>query len=189
MLSHVVADLHTARIRSTSSNPPMPPHPGLRSVEQIAGGLLFLFILLDIFVTVLYARMSSGILSPRIARVTWIIFRAISAPLSHRRGRLLSFCGPSIVVLVVFIWAVGLTVGTAMIFHPQLGYSIRTASGATDRDFVTAMFAGGTSLSIVGASSFEPQTRVFRLLYLFNSLVGLSVLSLTLTYLMQIYSA
>ena len=36
--------------------------------EQILGGLLLLLILLDVFLTVLYARASSGIFSPRVAR-------------------------------------------------------------------------------------------------------------------------
>jgi hypothetical protein len=41
----------------------------------------------------------------------------------------------------------------------------------------------------VGASNFSPQSAPFRLLYLFNSLVGMSTMSLTLTWLMEVYSA
>ncbi len=44
-------------------------------------------------------------------------------------------------------------------------------------------------MAIVGASDFTPQTSLTRLLFLLNSLVGMSVMSLTLTYLMQVYAA
>jgi hypothetical protein len=82
-----------------------------------------------------------------------------------------------------------LAIGAALIIHPKLGTSVRANSGETRQDFITAMFAGGSSISIVGASNFSPQTDAFRIIYLFNSLIGVSVTSLTLTYLMQVYSA
>jgi hypothetical protein len=44
-------------------------------------------------------------------------------------------------------------------------------------------------MAIVGASDFTPHTSLTRLLFLFNSLIGMSVISVTLTYLMQVYSA
>lgn len=52
-----------------------------------------------------------------------------------------------------------------------------------------AMYAGGSSMAIVAASDFTPHTSVTRLLFPFNSLIGMSVISLTLTYLMQVYTA
>jgi hypothetical protein len=51
------------------------------------------------------------------------------------------------------------------------------------------MYAGGSSLALVGFSDFKPQSGAAQAFYLFNSLVGMSVFSLTLTYVMQIYSA
>src|SRR5437764_15469005 len=52
-----------------------------------------------------------------------------------------------------------------------------------------AVDAAGNGLSVVGSGEFGPRTTPYRLLYWFNSVVGMSVLSLTLTYLMQVYSA
>jgi hypothetical protein len=37
-------------------------------LQQISGILIVLLILLDVFLTVLYARMGSGIISPQLAR-------------------------------------------------------------------------------------------------------------------------
>ena len=82
-----------------------------------------------------------------------------------------------------------LTLGAALIMWPELGHGITAGSGETPRDFVSALLAAGNSLSIVGAGDFTPRTTPMRALYLFNSLSGASVLSLTLTYLMQVYTA
>ena len=92
-------------------------------------------------------------------------------------------------MLLVGLWAVGLTMGAGLIMHPELGTPIRAANGETPTDFVTAMYAGGSSMAIVGASDFTPHTSPTRLRFLLNSLSGISVMSLTLTYVMQVYTA
>ena len=94
-----------------------------------------------------------------------------------------------ILILLVATWALTLTLGAALIMHPLLGTAITAQSGGTPTDFVAAMYAGGSSMAIVGTSDFVPKTGWTRMLYLFNSLVGVSVVSLTLTYIMQVYTA
>lgn len=157
-------------------------------LQQIGGILIVLLILLDVFLTVLYARMGSGLLSPRLARTVWHVFRGLARTFPRSCGRIASFCGPVILVLLVFVWTAGLTLGNALLFHPVLGSAIKSSSGKTPTDFVSAFYAGGSSISIVGSGGFSPQVSRYRLIYLFNSIVGLSVTSLTLTYVMQIYT-
>ena len=158
-------------------------------LEQILGILLVLFILVDVFLTVLYARMGAGILSTQLARVVWRGFRALARLLGARSRMLLSFCGPFILVSVLLVWALALAVGVALIIHPKLGTSVTATSGPTPTDFATALYASGGSISIVGGSNFQPETAGFRLLFLVNSIVGMSVISLTVTYLLQVYNA
>jgi hypothetical protein len=158
-------------------------------LEQGLGVLLILIILLDIFLTVLYARIGTSIIGSRIGRLIWVSFVKTSKGFGSRRGAVLSFCGPVILVLLVGVWALGLTLGAAFVMHPELGTAIRASNGETPTDLVTAMYAGGASMAIVGASDFTPHTSPTRLLFLFNSLIGMSVMSLTLTYLMQVYTA
>ena len=158
-------------------------------IEQAIGVLLLLILLLDVFLTVLYARIGTGIISGRVAHLVWRLFLWGSRPFAHHRGRILSFCGPVILVVGVLVWAFGLTFGSALILHPLLGMSIRATAGPTPTDFVTALFVAGSSISVVGASDFTPHTGPTRMLFLFNSLIGMSVLSLILTYLMQVYTA
>src|SRR4051812_10076343 len=158
-------------------------------LEQGFGVLLILIILLDVFLTVLYARIGTSIIGSRLGHLVWVCFIKASKPLGPWRGAVLSFCGPLILVLLVGLWALGLTLGAALIMHPELGTSIRVSNGETPTDFVTAIYAGGSSMAMVGASDFTPHTSPTRLLFLLNALIGTSVISLTLTYVMQVYTA
>jgi hypothetical protein len=154
-------------------------------LEPLAGGIVLGITLLDVVLTALYARAGTGLLAPRLARGVWRVFRALSGG----NSRVLSFCGPVQLVALVLMWAVLLTLGAGLVIHPALGAGVESSSGATETDFVTALFVGGSSMSIVGASDYGPTSSAYRLLFLFNSLVGMSVTSLALIYLMQVYVA
>lgn len=155
-------------------------------LERIAGGIVLTITLLDVFLTVLYARAGSGLLAPRLARVVWRVFRALSG---GRHAGVLSYCGPAQLVALILMWGILLALGAGLVIHPALGTSVTSSSGATDTDFITAFFVGGSSMSIVGASDYGPTSPGYKLLFLFNSLVGMAVTSLTITYIMQVYSA
>jgi hypothetical protein len=71
----------------------------MRAAEQVFGAFLMLAVLLDVFLTVLYARVGTGILSHKLARLTWQLFRLL--PAGRYRPTVLSFCGPAILVLLV----------------------------------------------------------------------------------------
>jgi hypothetical protein len=159
----------------------------VRWIEPVAGTLLMALVLADVFLTVLYARAGTGIISDRLARLIWLALRSVASDRNH--SRLLSFCGPLIVVALLLTWSILLALGAALIIHPQLGTSITNSNGSTPTDFVTAIYVAGSSLSIVGGSNFGPQTAGAKLLFLLNSVIGTSVISLTITYLMQIYGA
>ena len=155
-------------------------------LEPLVGGIVLVITLLDVFLTVLYARAGTGLLAPGLARGVWRVFRGLSG---GRNAGILTYCGPAQLVAVVLMWGLLLALGSGLVIHPALGTGVKSSAGTTDTDFVTALFVGGSSMSIVGASDYGPTSAGYKLLFLFNSLVGLSVTSLTLTYLMQVYSA
>jgi hypothetical protein len=165
--------------------------------EQLAGALLICCALIDIFVTVLYAKIGShgasragtGIISLRVGRATWWMFRRLSSRLPVRRDGVWSFCGPVTVVLLVVVWSSVLAFGAALMLHPALGEGVRSSSNPHANDFITALYVGGSSLSITSSSDFSPQTGFYRLLYLANALIGTASISVTITYIMQLYSA
>lgn len=157
-------------------------------LQQIAGAGLMALFLADVFLTVLYARAGTGLLAPHWNRLVWRLLKGLSALSGSRRGSVLSLAGPFIVILLIAFWAFGLTVGAALIIQPELGTSIRPSSGDSPRDFVTALLVAGNSLSIVGGGDYSPYSNAARILYLLNSLIGASVLSLVLSYLVQVYA-
>lgn len=158
-------------------------------VESFAGAALLAVVLVDIFLTVLYARIGSSLFSNHVAHLTWRAFWTLSPLAGRYRSLMFSACGPVVLLVILLVWVFGLTLGTALIIHPALGTGVTTSSGTTPQDFVAALYAGGSSMTIVGASDFTPRTGSFRLFYLFTSFVGLAVLSLTLTFLAQVYTA
>ncbi|MEA2464946.1 MAG: hypothetical protein QOJ98_2693 [Acidobacteriota bacterium] len=155
-------------------------------LEPLAGAIVLAITLLDVFLTVLYARAGTGLLAPRLAQGMWRVFRGLAG---RRHAGILNYCGPAQLVALVLMWGVLLALGAGLVIHPAHGTGVKSSSGTTDTDFVTAVFVGGSSMSIVGASDYGPATTGYKLLFLFNSLVGMSVTSLTLTYLMQVYTA
>jgi hypothetical protein len=161
----------------------------MSAVEQVAGAVVMLIALLDIFLTILYARAGSAVFSTAVSRMIWRVFRLVSRPFGRHRGTVLSYCGPVILVALIVVWAAALALGSALIMHPHLGGGIQASQGPTPRDFMSALYAASTSLSFVGASDFMPKSPAFQAFYMLNSLIGMSVVSLVLTYIMQIYNA
>ncbi|WP_341209321.1 hypothetical protein [uncultured Sphingomonas sp.] len=159
------------------------------TIEQGIGMALMMLFLADIFLTVLYARAGTGLLAPYWNRAVWASLRLLASISGKRGGTILSLAGPLIIILLIGFWSLGLTVGAALVIQPELGTAIRPSTGSTPTDFVTALMVAGNSLSIVGGGDDTPHTSATRLLFLLNSLIGASVLSLVLSYLVQVYSA
>jgi hypothetical protein len=162
----------------------------LRVASMFFGLLLIALVLLDVYLTVLYARMGNGIISHRLACWTWYVFRALAKPAGRYRDAILSFCGPTTLVLLVFTWIVLLMCGGAFVTRPGLQRgSIQANQGPTPSDFVTAMYVAGDAMTTVGTSDIAPKTAFYRLFYTFLSVIGISILTLTVTYFLEIYNA
>jgi hypothetical protein len=152
-------------------------------LEPLAGGIVLAITLLDVFLTVLYARAGTGVLAPRLPAGLWGVFGGLSG---GRHAGVLRYRGPAQLGALVLMWGVLLALGAGLVLHPAPGTRVTSSSGFSDTDFVTALFVWGSSMSLVGASDYGPTSPGYKLVFLFNSLVGMSVTSLTLTYLMQV---
>ena len=80
----------------------------IRFDKHVAGLALLTWNLVDIFVTVLYARAGTGLIAPHLERLFWRLIRRISTVSRRGREHILSFGGPLLVVAVVAMWFVGL---------------------------------------------------------------------------------
>src|SRR5947208_828708 len=104
-------------------------HTALHWLEPILGLPLMLFVLVDVFLTVLYARMGTGVLSERLARVLWLAFRGVSNVVPSRRERVLVYAAPVIVLSVLAVWIMLLMLGAALVIHPNLGDAVTNGTG------------------------------------------------------------
>lgn len=161
----------------------------MRWIESILGACIMVTTLIDVFLVVLYARMGAAVFSKPFARAIWKCFVWGAEPFHSKRAVVLSFCGPVILVLLVGNWVLDLVIGAALVVHPNLGSAIHASQGPTPTDFLTAVYIAGATVATVGPSDFPAATTGMRLFYLINSLLGFSVVSLTVTYLMQVYGA
>jgi hypothetical protein len=101
----------------------------------------------------------------------------------------LGYVGPLALVGVVALWIAMLGGGAALLIWPRLGSAYVASNGHTPRDFGTALYVAGDSMTTVGASDIAPQTLAARLFYTFVSVVGLVVITLTITYFLEVYNA
>src|SRR5579862_1029295 len=81
----------------------MDGHAALRWAEPVLGVPLMLVVMADVFLTVLYARMGTAILSERLGRALWLAFRGASRLASSRRDRVLAYAAPVIVLTVLAV--------------------------------------------------------------------------------------
>jgi hypothetical protein len=155
-------------------------------LEQLAGLVLIAVALADVFLNVLYARAGIAIFSRPVAHMVRNAFALAGRLGGRQRARINSFCGPAIVMALLLSWLAMLVVGSAMVIHPTLGHGVR---GGVGSDFITALNVAGGNISSVGASPFAPVTPAFKLFFLFDCFLGIGVMTLTITYLMQLYTA
>ena len=68
----------------------------------------------DIFLTVLYARSGAGLLSDRLHKGLWRLFRGAARRFPRFKNRLLAYAGPLLLVVTALFWvALELLLGLA----------------------------------------------------------------------------
>jgi hypothetical protein len=162
-----------------------------RWLSPIAGTALVTLALVDIFQTVLYARIGTALFTEAMGAGLWALFKRVAPRFPRHRDKILSFCGPVLLVFAVAVWVTALAIGFALIVWPRLGTSIVSGepSSPTPTDFGTALYYSGSSLTTAFGGNLVPRTWFFHVLVAVESAVGISVLTLTLTYFLEVYNA
>jgi hypothetical protein len=157
---------------------------------QIVGAHLILLALLDVFLTVLYARLKTGLSTPLLSRFVWWAFKRLCDMMPKWKDRVLTFAAPVTLVLMFVLWMSELIIGHALLLWPGLfNGGITAVSGPTPTDFVTAIYYSGDNLTTVGNGDLNANGRFYKLLTVFESVAGMAVITLSITYLLEIYSA
>ncbi|WP_232317157.1 potassium channel family protein [Anabaena sp. CA = ATCC 33047] len=92
-------------------------------------------------------------------------------------------------VATIAIWLSLLLCGFALIYWTELGSGIQSSSGKTPTDFITAIYYSGYSLTTLGTGDLVPKTNSQRLLMILEAAIGFSIFTLSITYLLSVYSA
>lgn len=154
------------------------------------GGLVVVLALADVFLAVLYEGVGRGFITPHVYRATWAVMRVVAAPMGDvRSAAFLSFAGPIMMVLTATTWFGLLLLGFTLIAWPALGDALQSSDSRTPLDFWAALYYAGYSLTTLGTGDIVPKTSLLRTLMVVQALLGFSVITLTLTYFMSVYSA
>ena len=156
---------------------------------QLIGTGIIILVLLDIYLTVLFHRLGSSIISMPLNQGIWRLFRLVARGIPSKSDCLLAHSGSVMIVAILVIWAALLIGGFALIIFPELGFAIQASEGQTPTDFVTALYYSGFSFTTLGTGDLVPKTSAYRILTLLEAALGFSSFTITITYLLSVYNA
>ncbi|MFN6560821.1 MAG: potassium channel family protein [Nostoc sp. ChiSLP01] len=161
----------------------------MKLVVQIVGVVLVTVSLVDIYLTVLFPRLGSSLLSLPLGKAMWRLFRLIAHISPFKDEMVLTHNGPMLMIATVTVWICLLICGFALIIWPELGSDIQSSDGWTETNFITALYYSGFSLTTLGTGDLTPESSFQQLLMILEAALGFSIFTLTITYLLSIYSA
>lgn len=136
---------------------------------RLSGIGLVLLALTDLFLTVLYPCSDKSVLSMLLSRGIWQLFRLAARTPGCDRDRLLSYCGSTVLVVIVIVWTTLLISGFALINWDALGSAIQASQGSTPTDFATALYYSGYAFTTLGTGDLVPKTGTYRLLMILEA--------------------
>jgi hypothetical protein len=155
-------------------------------LEGLAGGVLVLIVLLDIFNSVIVPRptMRGTLLSRSIIRPGWRAWRALGTRARdvNKRESMLAIFPPMALILVLVAWVILLILGYALLIHSLRG-DFRPLPGIRG-----SMYIAAASLFGVGQSAFIPAARAARAVIPVINATGLGTVALVITFLFSLYA-
>ncbi len=152
----------------------------IRALELLAGILVIGFVLWDAFETIVLPRTVQRRF--RLTRVvvlsTWTLWRAAPTPSSSREGYL-SFFGPLVLLFLVFVWAVGLILGFALLL-----YALHSIGS-----FGSSVYFSGSTFFTLGLGDVVPKPNGARAVVLLEAGTGFGFLAMVISYLPIYYQA
>lgn len=157
--------------------------PGLDLLAAALGVGLVLLALADVFGT-LWHPSGSGPLSGPLALAAWRSVRGRRAAAHH-------LFGPALLVLVVVAWATLVILGAALVYWPHLEDGAFAYAPGVERShgLLDAVYVSGVVLSTLGLGDVAPSAGWLRIAVLCQGLLGFSLLTAAVTWVLQLQSA
>src|ERR1051325_3941275 len=156
----------------------------------LAGVLLLLLVLVDVYLTILDDRPRVGPLGDTLNRGSWRGGLTVARRLSRtRRHRLLNLIRPTLAPALVVVYLALLTFGFGFIYHPRINTSFKLAEDFGKPTYWDAVYFSGMTLTTAGYGDITPEARSMRLLAVTESAAGVALISLMVTYLLTVYGS
>ncbi|MBC2933073.1 FUSC family protein [Nocardioides sp. zg-1228] len=161
----------------------------METVWLVLGAAVLAATLADVFLTVLNYD-EAGFLSGPVARGQWHLLRRVTRRLPRRwRPYALRQVTGLQVVIGILVWVFGVILGFGLIYRGLMTPTSFSVSGrGSSLDFFDAMYFSAAQLSTVGGSALTAETDVLRFLSITETLSGVVLISLILTFLLGVYS-
>ena len=155
----------------------------------VAGLVLILVGLLDVFFTVLHYD-GSGFLSSPLYKGVYRVMRFATRPLPRTYRALgLSMAAPLMLPVIITVWISLIAFGYALIYYSGMDEKFFALPGrALDPSFLEALYFSGTAISTVGFGDISPTHTVFQALAVSEALIGFGILTLAITYVLGVYN-
>lgn len=148
------------------------------------GAVLVLLAVVDAVMTTMTAGTGGGPLTSRLGRRLWQAMLRVSGGQS---SKLLSYAGAVILLATVVVWVVLLWGGWTLVFLGS-GAVVDPATGALADVPATTYYAGFVVFTL-GVGDFVAATGTWQVLTALASVVGLFLITLSITYLVSVVSA
>jgi len=156
----------------------------------IAGVAILFLVFYDVHATVLRATKQPGPFSTLLNRGSWWLATSLTRRLNRRfRHRILSKVGPLLMPAVISVFIVMLLTGFALIYLPRLETGFKINDAPPSNQIFQAFYISGITFLTVGYGDIVPISPLTRTLAVFEAATGLAIISLSVTYLLSVYTA
>ncbi|GAB3540622.1 potassium channel family protein [Pontibacter brevis] len=151
----------------------------------ISGIIITIWGFLEVLWTTIWVDGTSAPLTGRITTLIWKLMRGI---IPDKKHRLLSLSGPVILVTTVSLWIMMIILGWSLIFYAD-PVSIQNPTSKTYPNFYGHIWYITYVMFSVGNGDFTPQSDTWQLLSAMVAFGGMAMVTLGVTYILQVISA
>ncbi|CAN5117357.1 hypothetical protein BH24GEM2_BH24GEM2_19160 [soil metagenome] len=158
---------------------------------MLAGVAILLFLLVEVFVTVLHHWSGSGILGRVTSRVVWQSALKITRGMPHpRRRQLLGCVGPALIPLALLLWGVLAILGFALLYLPWMPEGFDSQVGIPRPSTLgDALYYSGVTFFTLGYGEVIALNGGMRALSVIEAGSGFALVTLGISYFTSVYPA
>jgi hypothetical protein len=157
-------------------------------VPPLAGALLLGALFTDVFLTVFVPRGGPGLVTDRLYRSGWGLWRRVSRLAPRNERSVLALGGPLLLPATVVLWALELVLGFALVYLP-FAQQFQLPGEARPSAVTLSLYVSAYSATTLGVGDVYPADSVLRLLSTLEAAMGFALFTVSIAYLLSVYNA